>query len=171
MPSGAPYINDPPIILLDEPTLGLDIQAARTVKALVKGLAQDKGKTVVLTTHQLDMAQELCQQIAIISKGRIIADQPVEELLDLFEENYYQIILQGNREVSAEFPGMDRTRESGNTVLTGSITGQDDLYALLNKIHALDLTLISASKIEPDLEEVFMRLLDRDTTGKLEVPA
>ena len=113
--------------------MGLDIQAARTVKALVKGLAQDKGKTVVLTTHQLDMAQELCQQIAIISKGRIIADQPVEELLDLFEENYYQIILQGNREVSAEFPGMDRTRESGNTVLTGSITGQDDLYALLNK--------------------------------------
>lgn len=49
----------PPIVLLDEPTLGLDVQAARTVKDLVGRLAREQGKTVVLTTHQLDMAQEL----------------------------------------------------------------------------------------------------------------
>ena len=78
---GCALVNDPPIILLDEPTLGLDVHAARTVKALVTQLAKDNGKTVVLTTHQLDMAQELCQHVAIISKGRIIADHPVEELL------------------------------------------------------------------------------------------
>ena len=52
-------ISDPPIILLDEPTLGLDYQASRTVKAWIAQLANDQGKTVVLTTHQVDMAQSL----------------------------------------------------------------------------------------------------------------
>ena len=54
-------------------------------------LAHDQDETVVLTTHQLDMAQELCDRVAIISKGQIIADHPVEELLDIFGQEHYQI--------------------------------------------------------------------------------
>ena len=53
-------VADPPIVLLDEPTLGLDVQSARTVKEWIRRLASEQGKTVLLTTHQLDMAQELC---------------------------------------------------------------------------------------------------------------
>jgi ABC-2 type transport system ATP-binding protein len=53
-------IADPPIVLLDEPTLGLDVHAARAVKDMVRRLAREQGKTVVLTTHQLDMAEDLC---------------------------------------------------------------------------------------------------------------
>jgi ABC-2 type transport system ATP-binding protein len=155
-------INDPPIILLDEPTLGLDVQASRVVKTLVTQLVQDYGKTVVLTTHQLDMAQDLCQQVAIISKGRIIADQPVEDLLDIFDENYYRIIVRGDVLTGMDLVDLSRAVENGNTVLTGPIADQEALYALLNKIHNMGLTLISASRIEPDLEEVFVRLLDRD---------
>jgi len=54
----AALIADPPILLLDEPTIGLDVEAARTVKDWIVRLAREQGKTVVLTTHQLDMAQE-----------------------------------------------------------------------------------------------------------------
>ena len=76
-------IADPPIVLLDEPTLGLDVQAARTVKEWILRLARERGKTVVLTTHQLDMAEEVCDRVAIMRRGELIADQPVHELLKL----------------------------------------------------------------------------------------
>ena len=155
-------INDPPIILLDEPTLGLDVQAARTVKEMVARLVQEHGKTVVLTTHQLDMAQELCKRVAIISKGRIIADHPIEELLDLFSEDYYQITVRGDISADENFVGLTRTEENGNTILTGPIADQETLYALLNRMHGMGLLLLSANLVEPDLEEVFVRLLDRD---------
>jgi ABC-2 type transport system ATP-binding protein len=157
-------VADPPIVLLDEPTLGLDVQAARAVEELVARLAREQGKTVVLTTHQLDMAEELCDRVAIISRGRIIADQPVEELLDLFREEYYQIEVEGivPGDVAALFEGMAAGERNGNTVLSGPVAGQDDLYDILHRLRDRGLSLVSASRAEPDLEEAFVRLLDVD---------
>ena len=83
---GCALIADPPVVMLDEPTLGLDVQAVMTVRNLIKTLVEDEGKTVVLTTHQLDMAEALCDRVAIINKGRIVTDQPVASLLALFRE-------------------------------------------------------------------------------------
>ena len=71
----AALMSDPPIVLLDEPTLGLDVESARTVREWISQLAKVENKTVLLTTHQLAMAQELCDRIAIINEGRLIADR------------------------------------------------------------------------------------------------
>ncbi len=79
-------IADPPIILLDEPTLGLDVRSARTVREWIVKLSRQRGKTVVLTTHQLDMAEEVCDRIAIMHRGALIADQPVTDLLSLSKD-------------------------------------------------------------------------------------
>src|SRR6266542_1918308 len=79
-------IADPPIVLLDEPTLGLDVHSARTVKEWIVHLARDRGKTVVLTTHQLDMAEEVCDRVAIMRGGALIADEPIRDLLSLFRQ-------------------------------------------------------------------------------------
>jgi ABC-2 type transport system ATP-binding protein len=156
-------IADPPILLLDEPTLGLDVQAARTVKGMVKRLAHEQGKTVVLTTHQLDLAEELCDRVAIINKGRIIANEPVETLLDLFSEEYYQIKVEGRLPGAApRFDGLHVAEENGNTVLTGPIADQEALHAILGRLRAMGLPLLSASRAEPDLEEVFVRMLETD---------
>ena len=157
-------VADPSIVLLDEPTLGLDVQAARAVKSLVGRLAREQGKTVVLTTHQLDMAQELCDRVAIISHGRIIANQPVEELLDLFSEEYYEIKVEGRlpAEADSHFDGLTTQEENGNTLLSGPIADQEALYAVLGRLRSLGLPLLSASRAEPDLEEVFVRILDTD---------
>ncbi|MBN1580623.1 MAG: ABC transporter ATP-binding protein [Anaerolineae bacterium] len=160
-------IADPPVLLLDEPTLGLDVQAARTVKELIKRLVKEYHKTVVLTTHQLDMAEELCERVAIISKGRIIADQPVDELIDLFSSEYYQIRVQGHLPERAEpaIAGFAISVENEETLLSGPIADQDALYGVLNRLHDLGLHLLSARLAEPDLEEVFVRMLDTDDQG------
>jgi ABC-2 type transport system ATP-binding protein len=157
-------VADPPIVLLDEPTLGLDVQAASSVKELVKRLVQEQGKTVVLTTHQLDMAEALCERVAIISRGRLIADQNVEELIDLFSEEHYRIRVAGRlpQPVAASLAGMAIEEESGDTILAGPLADQDALYDLLNRFRALGMPLISASRTEPNLEQVFVRVLDND---------
>src|SRR5258708_216909 len=77
----AALITDPPIILLDEPTIGLDVEAARIVRDWITRLAADEGKTIVLTTHQLAIAQELADRIAVIRDGSVIAGLPTPDLL------------------------------------------------------------------------------------------
>jgi ABC-2 type transport system ATP-binding protein len=74
-------INEPKIIFLDEPTTGLDPQARRNLWELIKQL-RDRGATVVLTTHYMDEAEELCERVAIIDAGRIIALSTPNELID-----------------------------------------------------------------------------------------
>lgn len=162
-------VADPPIVLLDEPTLGLDVQAARTVKRWIETLSKEEGKTVVLTTHQLDMAESLCHQVAIMSRGRLVAHQPTSELLGLFRQEYYHIRVQGQLSPAQieQFPHFTATVENGQTVLTGAIARQSELYALIEHLRTLDLTLLSVSQAEPNLEQIFVELIDRsENTGR-----
>ena len=157
-------IADPPIVLLDEPTLGLDVHAARTVKAWVKELYSTHGKTVVLTTHQLDMAEELCQRVVIIRQGSLVADQPTGELLDLFRKEYYEIRLDGHLTPSSRpnnCPWLEAwsiAYENGYTLLTGAVEETAALYPLLATLDQIGLPLLSVNRAEPNLEEIFIQL-------------
>ena len=77
-------INDPEYIFLDEPTLGLDIVIAKEIRTMIKELAQEGEKGVLLTTHYISEAEELCDYIYVLDKGRMIAQGTKEELKDLF---------------------------------------------------------------------------------------
>src|SRR5262249_9586738 len=101
----AAMIADPPILLLDEPTIGLDVQAAPTVRGWITRGAREQGKTIVLTTHQLALAQELADRVAIIRQGRIVADLPTPELLARFRQDLYEIRLGGHPAVTPPTPG------------------------------------------------------------------
>lgn len=74
-------INEPSIVFLDEPTTGLDPQARRNLWDLIRDIRQ-KGTTVVITTHYMDEAEQLCDRVAIVEKGRIIAIAPPDQLID-----------------------------------------------------------------------------------------
>src|SRR5258708_8370538 len=155
-------IGDPPIVLLDEPTLGLDVQAARAVKEWIAKLSREQGKTLVLTTHQLDMAEELCDRVAIMNKGKLIADEPVAKLLSLFRQEHYEIRLKGPLNgITLPLPDNFTTREDdGAITLSGPITDQATLYRTLDAMRDLGFTLISVARTEPNLEEIFVRLTD-----------
>src|SRR5258708_14300874 len=87
----AALITDPPIILLDEPTIGLGVEAARTVKDWIAHPPADEGKTIVLTTHQLAIAQELADRIAVIRAGAVIADLLTGELLSRYADDRFEV--------------------------------------------------------------------------------
>ncbi len=73
------FIHDPPILFLDEPTAGLDVMSARTIRKLIRDIAEEK-RAIVLSTHNMVEAQQLCTRLVIINKGRIVAEGTVQEL-------------------------------------------------------------------------------------------
>src|SRR5215831_4069761 len=91
----AALITNPPILLLNEPTIDLNVKAARTVKDWIAHLAAGQGKTIVLTTHQLPIVQELADRIAVIRDGSVIADLPTAELLARFAEDRLEVRVAG----------------------------------------------------------------------------
>ena len=158
----AALITDPPIILLDEPTVGLDVEAARTFKDWITHLARDEGKTIVLTTHQLEVAQELSGRIAVIKDGEIIADLPTAELLARHAENRFEIRITGSLN-GAALPAGARVEPDGDqtrVLLPG--TDSQSVYAVLDRLRATGAGLISVAQARPSLEEIFIRLIHND---------
>ncbi len=114
------------------------------------------------------MAQELCDRVAIIRKGRLLANQPLSELLDLFCHEHYQIRIKGGIESyhASRFAGLTMDTENGDTILSGAIADQATLHQHLAKVYDLQLPLLSVTRIEPNLEEVFMQLLNEGEKGE-----
>jgi len=155
----AALVSDPPLVLLDEPTIGLDVAAARTVKDWVRRLAAEEGKAVVLTTHQLAVAEELSHRVAVINHGRIVADQPVGELLEGFREDRYRI------EVAARADGVppsmlyERDDADGDADHTILVADRAALPEVLDVLVHQKVPLVSVMPVQPDLEEVFVQLV------------
>lgn len=157
-------IANPPILLLDEPTLGLDVKAARTIKQWIAQLAQHEQKTIVLTTHQLDIAEQVCDRIVIMNKGKLIADKPTKELLKVFHEEHYEITIAGKlKDCTVILPDMQVIEREDHTIFTGAILDQQELYHKLAIIRSHDLPLVSVTRTKNNLEEVFMHLTKKDT--------
>jgi ABC-2 type transport system ATP-binding protein len=163
----AALITDPPIILLDEPTLGLDVAAARTFKDWITHLARDEGKTIVLTTHQLEVAQELSDRIGVVKNGEIIADLPTPELLSRHAENRYEIRVAGAPDGLADAlpPGTQLEPEGEQTRVTLHDTDGHAVYAALDRLRAHDRPLMSVGQARPGLEEIFIRLINGGDTA------
>jgi ABC-2 type transport system ATP-binding protein len=157
----AALITDPPVILLDEPTIGLDVQAARTVRDWIARLAAGEGKTVVLTTHQLGIAQELCDRIAVIRDGTTIADLPTGDLLTRYAEDRFEVRIAGPlNSVTGTLPAGARSEaDAGNTRVTLRDADQARLHCFLDELHGRNVPLLSVTRGQPDLEEIFLRLI------------
>jgi ABC-2 type transport system ATP-binding protein len=161
----AALITDPPILLLDEPTIGLDVEAARTVKDWIAHLSADEGKTIVLTTHQLAIVQELADRIAVIRDGSVIADLPTRELLSEFAEDRFEVRVGGLLDgLAGKLPAGARAEADADTtrVLLRD-ADQGLLHGFLEDLRASGVPLLSVTQAQPDLEEIFLRLIGSGT--------
>ncbi|MEU9207775.1 ABC transporter ATP-binding protein [Streptomyces sp. NPDC048415] len=157
----AALITDPPIILLDEPTLGLDVEAARTFKDWIAHLAENEGKTIVLTTHQLEVAQELSDRIAVIREGEIIADLPTAELLARHAEDRFEVRIAGRLDGLADHLPAGACAEADDAQTRIRLPDADTaaLYGFLDRLQAAQAPLLAVHKAQPSLEEVFLHLI------------
>jgi ABC-2 type transport system ATP-binding protein len=155
----AALITDPPIILLDEPTIGLDVEAARTFKDWIRHLAREAGKTILLTTHQLEGAQELSDRIAVIKEGQIIADLPTDELLARHAENRFEIRVTGTVDSTVLPAGASIEPDGDQTRVLLPGTDKRAVFTVLERLGATGAGLVSVARARPSLEEVFIRLI------------
>ena len=168
-------INDPWILFLDEPTLGLDVSAARTVRELVLDWkAAVPGRTVMLTTHYMQEADELCDRIAIVDRGRILAIGTPNELRQRVQrESIFRIELDrldGGPASLAHTPGVvsatlaaqDGSGAEAQTVPVNLVLTEDSaLGAVVSAIAARGASIVALRKSEPTLEDVFVELVGR----------
>jgi ABC-2 type transport system ATP-binding protein len=151
-------VHSPPILVLDEPTAGVDVELRQQLWAFVRSLNQ-QGVTVVLTTHYLEEAEQLCDRIAIINHGRLIANDTTRTLVGMAQEKVVEVVV--DRDV-AEAPAngcFDKIELTGERTLT--ITYRKDRVNagdVLAALHNEGLGIVDVSTREADLEDVFLNL-------------
>jgi ABC-2 type transport system ATP-binding protein len=156
----AALIADPPILLLDEPTIGLDVEATRTVKEWVRTLSTDRRKTVLLTTHQMNVVEELCDRVAVIRRGQVVTDQPTRELLGRFRQRDRYVIEIDRMTDELDLPdGFEATSTDETTTITAKLAEPPELYELVDRLRDRGAVLRSLAQVQPDLEDVFLDLI------------
>jgi ABC-2 type transport system ATP-binding protein len=151
-------VHSPPILVLDEPTAGVDVELRRQLWNYVRKL-HSEGVTIVLTTHYLEEAEELCDRIAIINHGRVIANEPTRELVAKAQEKAVVVTFDrdiGNVPTNACFENIALLDER-----TLEITYRKDRVnagEVLSALTADGLAIVDVRTREPDLEDVFISL-------------
>ena len=158
-------VHNPPVLVLDEPTAGVDIELRQSLWAFVREL-NDNGTTVVLTTHYLEEAEELCDRIAIINEGQVIACDETRALVERLDNKELRIVL------TAELAALPDNLQPFNVELTGARTltfryrtRETEVREILDAVSAAGLAVADLSTEEPDLEDVFLALTRGDTNA------
>ncbi len=151
-------VHSPPIIVLDEPTAGVDIELRQQLWDYVR-LLNRQGVTVVLTTHYLEEAEELCDRIAIINHGKVITDQPTRELVGMAREKAVVLTLGDDIANLPHHGSFEKVEQTGPREITISYN-KDRANAgdVLAAAQAAGLSIIDVSTREADLEDVFVQL-------------
>jgi ABC-2 type transport system ATP-binding protein len=156
----AALIADPPIVLLDEPTIGLDVEATRTVKDWIRTLSRDQGKTILLTTHQMDVVEELCDRVAVIRRGQVVTDLPTDQLLARSRQrDKYEIRIGGTAEGLVLPEGFTAVSGEETTLISGRLEDPQDLYPVVDRLREYGAVIESMAQVQPDLEDVFLDLI------------
>jgi ABC-2 type transport system ATP-binding protein len=151
-------VHDPPVLVLDEPTAGVDVELRQNLWAMVRDL-QARGTTILLTTHYLEEAQELCDRIAIIHRGRLVACDTTDALLRRVDDKALTITLS---QPIAELPGplaaLGFTLQAPGKLGLRYAPSRTQLGDLLAAITSQGLTIRDLSSLETDLEDIFLQL-------------
>jgi ABC-2 type transport system ATP-binding protein len=152
-------VHTPPILVLDEPTAGVDVELRQMLWENVRKLNK-AGTTIVLTTHYLEEAEELCDRIAIINNGKIIKDASTKDLLGQIDSKELRLTLDSAvPENICEIIGANNTSIDSSHIITVRYNPAEmTAGAIIAKLQKINLNIIDVSTQEPDLEDVFLSL-------------
>jgi ABC-2 type transport system ATP-binding protein len=147
-------VHRPPVIVLDEPTAGVDVELRQGLWEFVRRLNRD-GHTVVLTTHYIEEAEMLCDRIAMLKAGRIVALDATEELIRRFHALYLRVRLEGT--VPERLASLAVGSEAGRH--TFKLGEYAEVETALAELRAAGARILEMELVQPDLEEVFVQIM------------
>jgi len=150
------------LAFLDEPTLGLDVESSRKLRRELVRLVDQRNLTVVVSSHDMDVIEDVCDRVIIMGDGRIVADDTVENLLSGFETRGYRFTVRGMDErtlarIRDEFDVTDADRYDGRTRLEVA-ADTEGFYRLTDLMERRGLELDTVDTVQPDLEEAFLEI-------------
>jgi len=156
-----------PVVFLDEPTLGLDVEASQQLRDQLPKIATED-RTVIVSSHDMDIIQEVCDRVVILNDGRIVADDSVENLIDVFRSRTFRVevspVLSADAreriECAVAIDGWDDA--DGTTAFEATLAEDDRLYDLMDALRAQDATVERIDSVEPSLEDVFLHYTGED---------
>ena len=152
------------LVFLDEPTLGLDVESSRTLRREIRRLAREEGLTVVLSSHDMAVVEDVCDRVVMMADGRIVADDAVEALLSDADHDAVRVV-SGDIDddtlaaLRAAFDVRSVDAVDGRVAVEVAAPGET-LYALMDRLREADVVVEAIRTVRPDLEEVFL-----DVTG------
>ena len=152
-------VHQPPIVFLDEPTAGVDVELRQNLWKNVR-LLNNLGVTIILTTHYLEEAEEMCDRIAILNKGNIVALDSTKNLLDRIQTK--KVTFKTDKIIDIKDEDIDSLKvisKFGTEICVSYEKSKIDIEELINLIKKDDVKIIDISTDDGDLEDVFLRLI------------
>ncbi|WP_078595728.1 ABC transporter ATP-binding protein [Evansella clarkii] len=148
------------IILLDEPTLGLDVETGYEVRELLKRLVKEHGKTIIISTHDMPVVQDLCERTVIINNGKVIADEQVDNLIAFFDTRAYIFTL-GEELTSQQRISLTENYPMCNinfNEIEVIIEKENDLYKIMDILKSEKTVIEKIDRSIVDIEQIFLKL-------------
>lgn len=151
-------IHEPEVLILDEPTAGVDIELRRSMWAFIKNL-NEQGTTIILTTHYLEEAEQLCRNIAIINAGEIVENTSIKALLKTLNQETFILDLDDSLPEGWSLPEFNvSVSKDGGTVEVEVVKGQS-INAIFKALDAISINVVSMRNKSNRLEELFVKLI------------
>ena len=152
-------IHDPKLLILDEPTAGVDIELRREMWDFLKEINKN-GTTIILTTHYLEEAEQLCRNIGIIDQGEIIADTSMKDLLSRLDVQGFVLDLEEPLEDEPNIEGFELRLEDSLTLVT-AISKDKSINSLFNELNKIGIKVKSMRNESNRLEELFIEMIKK----------
>lgn len=154
-----------PILLLDEPTLGLDVETSYELRWILKRMAERGERTILLSSHDMNVVQDICERVIIINHGRIVVDDRIENLKKLFSASAYRFEIEGHltqtqeQKLKEQFDLIKINADGQHTVIEAELLDSRKVYEIIDVLKENGCRLESVGKQYPDLEEIFLRIV------------
>lgn len=156
----AALVQNVDVLFLDEPTLGLDTEASLELQALLVELAEQRGMTIVLSSHDLDAIESVCDRGIVLDDGRIVADDDIENLVDVFRTEVYELVVEGQlspaarSEIDRTYDLVSCTERRDRTTLEVAVPDAGRIHELTGTVVAHGSQIESVRTLEGSLETV-----------------
>jgi len=166
----AAMLHDPPIVYLDEPTIGLDVVAKEAIRTFIAKVNEERGTTVILTTHDLADVERLSHRIVLIDDGRLVFDGPIERLRNEYGTHRTLVVTLAENCEEFNFPHTELVEQEANVVYLRfdrrRITAEHLIRLVTERC-----TIVDVSIVEPELEDIIRRIYLEGYRTQAQTPA
>jgi len=153
------------VLLLDEPTLGLDVETSYELRHILKQMGARGERTILLSSHDMHVVQDICERVVIINNGRVVVDDRVRSLMKLFRASAYRFELEGQLAeelaltLRGRFPLLALSATDHRTYIDADLKDGNELYEVLDILKGGNTQIKSIGHKEPNLEEIFLTIV------------